>query len=375
VANRESPQKDTQKKLLIIGPLPPPIGGGTINVQILLDELKKYCYIDPITVNISPKNYRNNKLLFSYDVLCRGFFVIAKFIEYRHICDAVLLIATSRFIVTIGFGLLMCAKIFNIPMFIKPLGGDIGIYVNNQSKMICKLRRKALESINGIFVQTQQLQKEFTELNFLNVSYIPGYRQKFDKVASCENQDDLRLIFLSQIYREKGPFLLFDALQELEKECGTRISCDFYGPIYEKDRQKFFHFLTNTPGTKYCGTLAAGSAIPIMSCYDVFVFPTYRFHDDGHPGVIIEALMAGLPVISTKYQSVSELVVNGVNGIVVPIGDKHALVEAVKQLAQNQEIRHKMSLESLKRGQEFKASVVIPKMMKTIFPDLDFAVN
>jgi len=67
----------------------------------------------------------------------------------------------------------------------------------------------------------------------------------------------------------------------------------------------------------------------MLPALDVFVSPS-----DGEPfgRVIVEAMAAGVPVIATDSGGKSEIVEDGVTGIIVPQGDVAALAEAMESL-------------------------------------------
>ncbi len=65
---------------------------------------------------------------------------------------------------------------------------------------------------------------------------------------------------------------------------------------------------------------------------DVYVHTTRA---DTFPSVILEALACGLPVIATKVGGIPELITNGKEGILIPLGDVHALVNALIVLLKN----------------------------------------
>ena len=62
---------------------------------------------------------------------------------------------------------------------------------------------------------------------------------------------------------------------------------------------------------------------------DLFVFPTRA---DCLPLAVMEALAAGVPVITTAVAALPEAVVNGANGAIVPVGDADALGAAITDL-------------------------------------------
>jgi glycosyltransferase involved in cell wall biosynthesis len=73
-----------------------------------------------------------------------------------------------------------------------------------------------------------------------------------------------------------------------------------------------------------------------LTTFDVFVLPSIY---EGFPLVIIEAMLAGLPVVATDVGSVSEAVEDGATGLVLPPGDVPALVAGIARLVEDQELR------------------------------------
>jgi len=62
---------------------------------------------------------------------------------------------------------------------------------------------------------------------------------------------------------------------------------------------------------------------------DVFVQTSFT---EGSPNSIAEAMRAGKPVISTRSTDLSEMIHEGKNGYVVPVGDTDALAEGMKKM-------------------------------------------
>jgi len=67
----------------------------------------------------------------------------------------------------------------------------------------------------------------------------------------------------------------------------------------------------------------------ILDILDAFVFPSYQ---EGMPGAVIEAMLAGLPIVSTPVDGCAELLTDGETGVFVPVGDPDAIVSAVGRL-------------------------------------------
>ena len=63
---------------------------------------------------------------------------------------------------------------------------------------------------------------------------------------------------------------------------------------------------------------------------DVFVLPTF-YPFEGQPLVLLEALAAGVPVVSTFHAGIPETVRNEKEGLLVPANDPPALAGAIRQ--------------------------------------------
>ncbi len=68
---------------------------------------------------------------------------------------------------------------------------------------------------------------------------------------------------------------------------------------------------------------------------------------------LIEALASGIPIVATNAGSNSEIVDNGVNGIIVPTKNPEALSEAIYSLILDQELRRRFSIEAQKKAKIF----------------------
>ncbi|GAA0668953.1 glycosyltransferase [Natronoarchaeum mannanilyticum] len=72
----------------------------------------------------------------------------------------------------------------------------------------------------------------------------------------------------------------------------------------------------------------------LLDAMDVFVFPS---HYEGLPGALLEAMCAGLPIVTTPVDGCSELVDDEKHGIHVPSQNSSALGKAVRELLDNED--------------------------------------
>ena len=84
-----------------------------------------------------------------------------------------------------------------------------------------------------------------------------------------------------------------------------------------------------------------------LTAFDVFVLPS-RF--EGFPLVVVEAMLAGLPVVATDVGSVSEALLEGETGVLVPAEDPAALARAVRDLLADPARAREMGLNGRRRA-------------------------
>lgn len=75
---------------------------------------------------------------------------------------------------------------------------------------------------------------------------------------------------------------------------------------------------------------------------------TLTSNTEGMPNSVIEAMCLGLPVIATDCPcgGTAELIEDGKNGILVPVGDEKALAEAMKKILSNPELEKRLGEEA-----------------------------
>ncbi len=79
------------------------------------------------------------------------------------------------------------------------------------------------------------------------------------------------------------------------------------------------------------------------------------------PNVILEAMTHGKAVVATRVGGVTDLVVDGQTGILVPPGDVAALARAMQRLVGDGELRESLGRAGLARAQLFAGTAIVPR--------------
>ena len=80
---------------------------------------------------------------------------------------------------------------------------------------------------------------------------------------------------------------------------------------------------------------------------------------EGLSNALMEAMMMGLPCISTECAGSDEIIKNGENGVLVPVGNKNKLARAMIELIENEEKRNKIGLEAIASSESFLEQNII----------------
>ena len=98
----------------------------------------------------------------------------------------------------------------------------------------------------------------------------------------------------------------------------------------------------------------------LMRTVDVVVLPSYR---EGLPKVLVEGAGCGLPLITTDVPGCREVVSDGVEGLLVPVGDAAALADAIARLQDDPEARIEMGRKARAKAlAEFEEGIIISRI-------------
>jgi glycosyltransferase involved in cell wall biosynthesis len=85
---------------------------------------------------------------------------------------------------------------------------------------------------------------------------------------------------------------------------------------------------------------------------------------EGLPKALLEAAACGLPIVTTDAVGCREVVLNGDNGLLVPVGDAQALAMALRILISDADLRRRMGQRSRARAErEFTSEQVISETL------------
>ena len=151
-----------------------------------------------------------------------------------------------------------------------------------------------------------------------------------------------RLVTVTRLKEKKGFPWLLEALALLVSH-GRSVTLDIYGDGDRRDA-----IVAHAKQLGLSGRVSLRGAIEheripqALAGAGLFVLPCVVLPNqdrDGIPNTIIEALAAGVPVVSTAISGIPEAVRDGESGLLVPERDAQALAEAIELMISDERLR------------------------------------
>ena len=145
----------------------------------------------------------------------------------------------------------------------------------------------------------------------------------------------LRLLFFSNMIREKGYLDVLEAVRRLHRQ-GVAVEADFAGGWTSEADEADFERRVAAGGLQ--GVVAHHGAVRdrarakrLLLDADVLLLPTF-YPTEAQPLSILEAMNAATPVVATAHAGIPELVRHGREGLLVPPRDPATIAHAVLEL-------------------------------------------
>ena len=145
----------------------------------------------------------------------------------------------------------------------------------------------------------------------------------------------VRLLYVGTWLDRKGIYYLRDAFQRAVQS-GTAVSLTVAG-CGKTERELRDFFSTSARDLIHVLPFVERERMPqIYAAHDIFVFPSLM---EGMPLTLLEAMAAGLPVVTTETCGMADVVEDGFDGLLVRPADAEDLAQAIQRLCENPDLR------------------------------------
>ena len=225
-------------------------------------------------------------------------------------------------------------------------------------------------SADRIIVLSPSWEKDistFTENRNISVIYnavplpdIPG--------SEAVNADPC-ILFLGRLGRRKGVFDLLKAFKDVNGQIpNCRLVCAGDGEL-EKARE-LANELEIGEQLDIPGWIGPETREKLLRHATLFVLPSYA---EGLPMSLLEAMAAGLPVVTTNVGGIPDVVTDGVEGFVIEPGDVSALGKAMTRILTDEELRLRLGASGRKKIEAQLSIETAVQKVAAVYRELGYA--
>ncbi|HIP54187.1 MAG TPA: glycosyltransferase [Sulfurimonas autotrophica] len=338
--------KRRYKSTLMIAPRladPKKAGGMLVFVENLLHDLKDLG-VEYGVVNTNSQIYKN----LPHMLLVSLFSFFRQFRKYDHI----FLVATKNQLIILGPVVVFFGKMFGKTVSIKKTAGRFHREYEKLDPIRKKLVEYTFKHADIVYFETKLIVDYFKHLN-KETYWHPNIRRNPNYTYRPKTYQK-RFAFISMIIETKG----MDELLEASNKLDDSFTIDVYGKVGEA---KYTNEHFEKYNVNFRGPLAPDEVLEKLKEYDVIVLPS---HEEGYPGIFMEAFSFGIPVLTTTLQPIMEIVTHQGNGILVPPKDVDSLYQGF--LAFNEKNYAVMSKNAYKSFDMFDSLKQTRKIMEQV---------
>jgi glycosyltransferase involved in cell wall biosynthesis len=172
-----------------------------------------------------------------------------------------------------------------------------------------------------------------------------------------------KILFLGRLIEIKGLDVLLRALATL-----ANVQLLVAGDGEQRDALERFAEKLNVDAV-FFGCVGKEGKARLFASGDMVVIPSRVLPEgrtEGMPVVALEALAAGLPVVAASVGGLSEILIDGQNGLLFTAGDHTELAAKIKLLLDDQVLRNRLSINARQTAEAFDWQIIGAKFSEII---------
>lgn len=242
--------------------------------------------------------------------------------------------------------------------------------------MTCTCATHVIPEGQGVLNDLRQhiTKKPMKVLGYGNVKGVDMLRfskrpEIIEKARELRKEGVFTFIFVGRFVRDKGINELIEAFTLLYNKY-TNVRLLLVGK-YETEldplKQETLDRINSLQVVEVVGSKYGDDLLAYYAASDCFVFPSYR---EGFPNTVLEAGAMDLPSIVTDINGSREIIENGVNGIIIPSKDIHALYQGMEQMVVDVEKRSVMMANARSMIAERFEQSFVQKCLYTFYDEI-----
>ena len=341
---------EARDAVLMVGPIPPPVGGMASFVQgILASEITERFEVRLLNTALSSKaqnsiwvrawaTTRFLRQLVSH-LSCRRFRMV-------HIHAA----SSLRGFWEKAVMLLVC-KAFRAKVILHIHGGGLYDRCQRSDPWTRQLICRTLNASDKVIVTSEHWRTRFLHIvESDRIAVVPNGVDPDDfRWGPREENAKTNILFVGTVNRQKGLYDILEALKLLRARTEKPFSFQIMGREVREGELGRIASLYKRAGIEeavFLGTKLGEEKNRYFREAAIFVLPS---HVEGTPVALLEAMAAGLPVVATRVGAIPELIEDGETGFLIEPGDHVSLAEKIGTLMDDPPLRRLMGARNRQR--------------------------
>lgn len=343
-----------RRNVLVVGQTPPPMNGQSLMIQELLNGEYEGLALHHVRLNFSRSTeeigaFQARKLLVLLKTLVD--IVVGRFRSRAEILYFPPAGPTLNPVVRDIFLLNSTRWLFKRTVFHFHAAGLLEIYAR-LPWWLKPLFNRAYGNADVAIVTTKTNASGLADLNAKAVTVIPyGIEDLAANYLppSFPDKDEIpEILFVGILCEGKGVLTLIQACSELRNN-GFQFRVTCAGAFLSEAFKQEAETLVATSGldqvVRFPGVLAGNEKLNAFRSADIFCFPTH-YHAESFGVVLVEAMSFGLPVVTTRWRGIPDVVGESGGAFVVEPNRPDLVADKLRALLQNPELRTAMGQQS-----------------------------
>lgn len=331
-------------RILLIGPLPQPLGCSSIGgASVLFEQLRVEFERKGIDYTVIDTSSNLPRFL----LIVHFFWLHTKIALLMMFYDVIGYHASIKSARYYGPIIFLLSKIFRRKMIFRGFGGYYAQWYCETNILMKYVFSKTVLKCDVIFLETLAQVEYLSTVCGKRCEWYSNSRPAWQSNSSPHKKDvnpPIKCVYIGHVMPEKGVNEMVDVIEKLD----GNVFVDIYGPLKGGMDENYFSDLRYS---KYKGVLSPEKVLETLSEYELLIMPS-GIKTEGYPGVIIEAYMAGLAVIASDIGAIPEMV-DSTTGLLIRPRSKEDLKAHLSYLIDKPYELNKLQLGAKQKSKEF----------------------
>lgn len=258
------------------------------------------------------------------------------------------------------------ARRFGVPVIVHLHGSEMRQFYGAQKPLVQRLIRRHLEKADRILVLSDSWRDFVVEIApGARVTVVPNY-VTVPPPADLGARQGAKILFLGLVGPRKGTFDLIEAFAAIgPRHPEARLVIGGNGQV--EAAAALIADKTLGGQVSLAGWVDGRAKTELLETSGIYVLPSYN---EGLPMSVLEAMAAGLAVVTTRVGGIPELITDGLDGVLLEPGDKAGLAAALDRLLTDGERRRDLARAGRRRVEEHYSDRVVLPLLHRIYGEV-----